>query len=139
MATITTAKASVGVQPRTSINREITVSETHTLTVAQNVTANIIEMVKLPLGATVLDVIYSSVTLAASAMLITVGDAVDPDRYIESSSISVLGGVASMDNELGHLFVVLTTTPLVNVTIATQGGTPAEGDLKVSVTYTMDP
>lgn len=140
MVDIATSKSAAGAQPRTSINREINNSETHTLTTAQNVTGNVVKTVKLPVGATILDVKYSSQALAASAMLITVGDVADPDRYILSSTVSVAGGVTSLDNEAGHLYVITGTNDTsLDVTIATQGTTPAAGDLRVDVTYTMDP
>lgn len=140
MVDIATSKSAAGVQPRTSINREISNSETHVLTTAQNITGNVVKTVKVPTGATMLDVKLSAGALAASAMLVTVGDVADPDRYIESSTIAVAGGVTSMDNELGHLYVITGTNDTsIDITIATQGVTPAQGNLKVDVTYTMDP
>lgn len=140
MVDIATSKSAATAQPRVSINREIVNSETHILTTGQNVTGNVVKTVKVPVGATMLDVKLSAGALAASAMLVTVGDVADPDRYIESSTIAVLGGVTSMDNELGHLYVITGTNDTsIDITIALQGVTPAQGNLRVDVTYTMDP
>lgn len=140
MVDIATSKSAAGVQPRTSINRIIPNSETHTLLTTENITGNLVKTVKVPVGATMLDVTLSSDALAASAMVLSVGDVGDPDRYILNNVVGVLGGVVSMDNPAGHLYVITGINDTsIDIEIDTQGVTPAEGDLRISVEYTMDP
>lgn len=106
-------------------------------------TDDVIQMVTLPIGATVVDVVLSVDQLdSGTDFLISVGDGDDVDRYIASSTIAQGGGTvrigdtitgAAAANCLGKEY---TAEDTIDVYITLQG-TGNTGTIKLAVRYTM--
>lgn len=135
-----------GIQPRAGIG---ICSVTGILTNDANSdlnTADVIQMVKIPKGATILDVIVAVAAAGldtGATILWTLGDTDatdDTDRYITSSSIgqSSGGGVVRMNNQAGAGYK-FAADGTIDLTIATGAGTNvATGVVTVTAIYTMD-
>lgn len=141
MATLTADKVASTVQPRTVHGATVTqVTSTFALSAAL-AAADVIELVKVPKGAVILDVVLGVDDLdsgATPAITLTVGDGDDTDRYIESSTVGQAGGVARLDNEVGvgHAY---TAEDTIDVTVGTAPATGATtGDVRLVVTYALE-
>lgn len=98
MATLTAGGVASNVPVRTGINCVISVTETYTFLAAQALN-DVIQMVKIPSGATVLDVILSCDDIDSNgspAVTLDVGDGSDTDRFIAVSTIGQTGGTARL-------------------------------------------
>lgn len=106
-------------------------------TVATNlVTADVIEMIKIPKGAVILDATLSSSASVGSTGSLSLGDVVDADRFITSTAYTA-AVFARMNASSGNLFKYTEddTIDIRAVNIAT----PATGAiLRLSVIYSTD-
>lgn len=135
MATYQADKTATTVQARGGIDLT---SVTGTYTVAANLAANdVIEMVKVPAGATVQEVIVSASASVAATSTGQVGDGSDTDRYVTSGAIG--GGAASLSRlnaATGHGFKY-TADDTIDILFTVQT-TPTTGAvLKLTAFYTM--
>lgn len=135
MATFTSDKTVSTVQARGGI--DIT-SVTGTYTVSANLAANdIIQMVKVPKGATVQELIVSASASVAATSTGEVGDGGDTDRFVSSGSIG--GGAASLSRlnaATGHGYTY-TDEDTIDIKFTVQT-TPTTGAvLKLTAIYTL--
>ena len=104
---------------------------------------DVIEMIKIPKDARILDVLLSSDDLdtdGTPAIILDVGDTdgtPDPDRYIDGATVGQAGGLQGMNNKAGHLYQ-FTANGTLNVLVETAPdvGTTT-GKIKLSARYTM--
>lgn len=113
-------------------------SVTGELTVSTNLAANdILEMVKIPAGATVQELIVSVSASVASTATAVVGDGADTDRFITSGALGQ--GAASLvrlnaATGHGYLYTAEDTIDIVYTAITT----PATGAvIRLTAFYTM--
>lgn len=68
---------------------------------------DVIQMVKVPAGATVFDLLLATTDLdtGAGAITLHVGDGDDPDRYIASATIGQTGGMVRMGQGITTAFI----------------------------------
>lgn len=72
------------------------------LVVTAAATNDVFEMIKVPKGAVIYDVILAAGNVdSGTALVMTVGDGGDTDRYITLSTIGQAGGIARMNNQVG--------------------------------------
>jgi hypothetical protein len=128
-----------GIQPRAELGLNC-VSETYELTAAL-VLDDVIQMVKIPVGAIIQEVILSVDDLdGATSLTLSVGDGDDPNRYIQASTIGQAGGTARM--------AMVTTIDCHNYTYtaddtidvhaeAVSGSETATGTIVLTVFYTF--
>lgn len=107
---------------------------------------DIIEMVKVPKGAVVLEVWLTSEDLdtsTAPAIELDVGDGGDVDRFIDGATIGQAGGIvrlgsgvaaAAMDGAFGFAYTVDDT---IDVKVVAAAGTKAAGTITLGVLYAM--
>lgn len=141
MATYTTTKTS----STSVVPSRAGVAETHaweTYTVPTGLVLNdIIQMVKIPAGATVLDVKLSSTatdTGSVPALRLEVGDGDDPNRYITASDIGVAGGIAVLNAQAGHCYAYA-AEDTIDIKVSTAAHVQAAGTFRLDVVYTMEP
>lgn len=146
MATLRTAKVAAGVQPRAGHEGVLAVSATYTLAAALALN-DVIEMVKVPKGAKILNMHLASDDLdtGSAAIILAVGDGTTVDRFIKGSTVAQAGGVARlgdgvtaalMSGAFGYTYTVDDTID-VKVTTAPATGTTA-GDIVLTVFYMME-
>ena len=104
------------------------------LTVTAAATNDVYRMVKVSKGDVIYDVIVGCGNIdTGTALLITVGDGGDTDRYVTSSSVGQAGGIARMNNYAGQGFTY-TEDDTIDILVAT-GATGVEtGSPTISVT-----
>jgi len=133
MPTYQASKVASTVQARGGI--DIT-SVTGEYTVSTNLATNdIIEMVKIPAGATVLEVIFSGSASVGATGNLAVGDDGDTDRFITSTAFTA-AALARLNAHSGHghRYTADNTIDVLAVSIAT----PATGAvLRLTVIYTL--
>ena len=125
-----------GVQPRANAG-ETCVSATYELTGAL-VVNDVIQMVKIPQGAKILDVVLSTDDLDTSTgLVLDVGDDGVTDRFIDGTTIGQTGGVARLNEVGGHLYEYTADNTIdVLVQVAPASGA-ASGTINLSVTYQL--
>lgn len=142
MATLTTADVAAGVQTRTPHSGVAAVSATFTLTAAL-AGADVIQMVKIPKNAQILDVILTVTDLdtGTPAIVLDVGDGDDVDRFIDGATTGQAGGTVRMGSGITTATNVHTYTAddTIDVTVATAPGTGATtGTVTLAVLYMME-
>ena len=132
----TTDMTASGVQARAN-SGETCVSGTYEL-LAALVVSDVIQMVKIPKGAKILEVILSTDDLDTSTgLVLDVGDGSVTDRFIDGSTIGQTGGVDRLNEVGGHLYEY-TAEDTIDVIVQTAPTTGAtSGTVNVSVTYQM--
>jgi hypothetical protein len=98
-------------------------------------------MVKVPAGATILDVTMACTDIdtdATPAVALQVGDGGSATRFIGTSTIGQGGGVARLD-QFGGLGYQYTVDDTIDVKISTVADAKAAGTLTLAVRYTLDP
>jgi hypothetical protein len=98
---------------------------------------DVIQMVKVPAGASIIDLWLSSTDIdtdASPAVILHVGDGGDADRYIASSTVGQAGGVARLSAIAGVNYTY-TADDTIDVTIGTVAATKAAGTLVLTVLY----
>lgn len=102
---------------------------------------DVIQMVTVPAGATILNVILATTDLDTNGtptIALTVGDGSDADRFITASTVGQAGGVANLNASTGAGYKY-SATDTVDVTVATGPATGAtSGTVSLTVLYTMD-
>lgn len=142
MATVLGTKTATTVQRRVGLEETVVVSTFAVPATGDGTAASdIIEMVKVPAGATVTEVsvwLTDVDTNATPLHEISVGDGGDVDRFILASSIGRTGGRANLDNPVGagYLYAADDT---IDVKVTAAAATKAAGTLTMVVRYTMDP
>lgn len=138
MATVesTEVQAADPVQDRPGL---IATSATVTLPATGDGTAlnDVIQMVKVPNGARIIDVILGADDLdtdASPAIVLSVGDGADTDRFIAASTVAQAGGIARMNSAVG-VDKVYTADDTIDILIATAAATKAGGDVTLTVLY----
>lgn len=137
MATIALASTVLTRQVHTSL---WVAQKTVTLADGDEDAADIIEMVRVPRGAYVVDVICAADDLDTNAtptIAFTVGDQGDTDRFITSSTIAQTGGVARLNATAGADFTY-TADDTIDITFGTAAATFAAGDITLKVLLSMN-
>lgn len=131
-------KTGSGIPPRTPIGI-CSVSDTYT-TLAKLLTSDVIHMVKIPAGATVLDVILDCALMDASAALVlSVGYATALTAFISGSTIGQGGGIARLSVTGGSQIKPSATVDTdILVSVDTGATDTTLGAMKLTVIYTMD-
>lgn len=145
MATLTAAAVASTVQPKETHQHVIAVHSTYELTAAL-AGADVIQMVKVPKGAQILEIQLATDDLdTGAALVLDVGDGGDPDRFIDGSTIGQTGGSARLGSGVaaataaGSFGYTYTTEDTIDVTVATAPGTGAtEGTVALTVLYHCD-
>lgn len=146
-STLTTSKVAAGIQPRTPHSGVVAVKGVYALAAAL-VVDDVIQMVKIPKGAMILDMVLSAEDLdsgGSPAIVLDVGDGGDTDRFIDGSTIGQAGGVirlgsgvaaAVADGTNGYVYTADDTIDVyVQVAPATGATT---GNITLTVIYTME-
>lgn len=148
MATVTSSAVASTVQARAAHAGLNYAYATYAVPASGDGTAanDVIQMVKVPAGARVLDVILTSEDLDTNASPTTVfdvGDGDDPDRYIDGTTIGQGGGVVRIGQSVAAgatdgLFYRYTTEDTIDITVAAAGSTKAAGNVTLCVLYSTD-
>ena len=141
MATTQSARAAATVQVRSDVGPFVICdSVTHAL--AANVTANdVIEMIKVPRGARILEVILTSTDLdtnGSPTWAMEVGDGGDTDRFIASTTIGQTGGTVRLGTNVVGTNYQYTAEDTIDIKITAVAATFAAGSLSLIVMYRMD-
>lgn len=127
-----------GVQPRTKINGVLAVSGEYT-TLTKLIADDIIHLVKVPAGCTVLDVILDCAVMDASAALtLSVGYTGVATAFINVSTIGQAGGITRL-SVTGGTQKAFTAEDTIQVKVGTGPTDTTLGKMKLTVLYTMDP
>ena len=133
MPTYTASKVATTVQSRAGV--DITsVTASYTIAVAL-VTSDVIQMCKVPAGATVQEVIFSCSASVGGTANLSIGDGGDTDRFITSTAHTA-ATLTRLNAHTGHgyLYTAEDTIDVAAVSIAT--GTTATV-VTLTVIYTM--
>jgi hypothetical protein len=134
--------AGSGVQPRAGKDRGIVhKSETYTGT-ANMVTSDVFQMVKIPKGAVVLDLIVAVTTKTdtGSNTILHVGDGVDTDRYhVQAAAVDNTTYFGRMNTAASMSQYVYTADDTIDIIVATDPETSTtDFVLSLTVFYTFD-
>lgn len=135
MTTYSNARVASGISPRSNQQGLTSVTATQTVSTALT-TGDVIEMVKVPRGAKVLDVILTSEDLdtgTTATIVLDVGDGGDTDRWIDGATTGQAGGTTRMNVATGldHSYTADDT-----IDVLVQAG-PATGATGVKITLTV--
>lgn len=99
---------------------------------------DVVQMVNVPAGARVVDLKYQTNVLSDSvSAAFTIGDGLDPNRYVSAAGLSTIGG--NLDNRLTAFGYEYTADDTVDVTIDAAGGDATSAPLiRVYVTMVVD-
>lgn len=120
-------------------NGLISVTSTYALAAAL-VVNDVIQMVKVPKYARVVEIILSTPDLdTGTAITLDVGDGDDTDRYIVSSTVGQAGGVVRLGTNggNGYQYTAADTIDILVSTGPTTGAT--SGTITLTVIYDMNP
>jgi hypothetical protein len=146
-STLTAAKVASTVQAKETNQNLVAVVSTYELAAAL-VVNDVIQMVKVPLGAQIVNVLLATDDIdsgGSPAIVLAVGDGTTADRYIKGSAIGQTGGVAKLGDgvtaataadSLGYVYTADDTID-VKVTTAPATGTTT-GTITLIVTYHND-
>jgi len=137
--TTTNAKVADTVMVREGLDLTA-VFATHAVGTGELETADVIQMVKIPKGATIQEVVLSSTDIdvdGSAAVALSVGDAGAATRFISSSAIGQAGGVARLDQFAG-LNYEYTADDTIDIEVTTAAATAAAGTINLAVIYTMN-
>jgi hypothetical protein len=138
-STLYSAQVASGVQPRDAVGVNVAYG-TYELSAAL-VINDVIQMVKIPKGATVTDVTLATDDLDSNgtpAIVLEVGDDGDTDRFIAASTVAQAGGVTTLGNIAGFGYAY-TAENTIDVKVPTAPATGAtSGTISIAVTYIMN-
>lgn len=137
--TSSAAQASAPAKHPINAGQAITVYGEYTSTVAF-ANADVIEMVRVPAGARILDMVLTSTdidTNGAATVTLSVGDGGSTARYISAATIGQAGGISKGIGVFGGFGYVYTAEDTIDVIIPTGPATGAIGTIKLAVTYVM--
>ena len=135
MPTYRTSGVAASEQARAGI--DIT-SQTESLTIGTNLAASdILEMVKIPAGATIQEIVLSTTASLGATSTVEIGDGGDTDRFFAAANFgNGAQGLVRLDRAAGHGYKY-TAEDTIDVRIATNA-TPATGAVvTMTVIYTM--
>ena len=133
----TDCAANSGVQPRAG-KALCSVYGTYT-TLTKLIAADVIHMVKIPAGATVLDIIFDCAVMDASAALtLSVGYTGANTAFINVSTVGQAGGIERI-SVAGGTQKAFTADDTIQVKVGTGPTDTTLGAMKLTVLYTMDP
>lgn len=148
MATVQSSKVAETVQTRTPHNGVFALKATyaHPTSGDGSAAGDVIQMVKVARGTTVLDVILTCEDLDSNGsptISLDVGDGGDADRYIDGSNIGTTGGVHRIGQGVAAatadgLFYTYTEDDTIDVTIAAAAATKVAGNITLVVLCTME-
>ena len=126
-----------GIQPRAPIGL-CSVSGIYT-TLTKLIASDVIHMVKIPAGATVLDVILDVANMDTSAALtLSVGYTGALTAFIDVSTVGQAGGIARL-SVAGGSQKAFAAEDTIQVSVGTGPTDTTLGAIKLTVLYTMDP
>lgn len=106
---------------------------------------DVVQMVKVPLGATVLDVVLCVDDIdSGSAAVLAVGDGTTPTRFISGQTIGQGGGIARLGAGLTGsaaadcAFYQYTAEDTIDIKVTTAPAGSGVGTLKLGVCYSMN-
>lgn len=105
---------------------------------------DVIQFLKLPNGAVVVDVALSGVA-RNTATVFDIGDAGDADRFGNDLTLSTTGLVARMNVDTGHGYLVSISDSdaqaglIITATVVSTASATITGTINLSVTYYMKP
>lgn len=138
-STLTSSKVASTVMTR-KVEDLTAVWATYTLTAAL-VINDVIQMVKVPAGATIIDVLVSAPDLdtgSSPAIVLAVGDGTTPARFISGSTIAQAGGIAKLGVVAGVLYQY-TADDTIDIKVITAPATGAtEGTISLMVLYSLN-
>jgi hypothetical protein len=139
MATFKAAAAASTVSPKHSINagQPVVVTSTYTMTAAPAAN-DVFEMVRVPAGATIINVTLTSTDIdtgGSPTIVLDVGDGGDTDRYIDGATIGQAGGITASLNVNTGFLNTFTAEDTIDVLVQAGPETGAAGTLKLAVTY----
>lgn len=118
MATFQSDKAQTTVTRREPSSAGVT-AVVADLVVTAAATNDVFEMVKIPRGAVIYDVILTAANIdTGTALVMTVGDGGDTDRFITLSTVGQAGGIARMNNQAGAGYS-FTADDTIDITVTT--------------------
>ena len=123
---------------RTAVN-EIWEYATYEVGTAELQLADVIQMVPVPSGATVLEVILASDDLDSSTaqpIVLDVGIAGDADKFIDGSTVGAGGGVSRLNSVAGLLYQ-FTADDTIDITVQVAPTTAVAGTLTLAVCFSM--
>jgi hypothetical protein len=139
-STFSSSQAAAGVSPKYLHAGAIVRSASYAITAAL-VVNDVIQMFKLPAGATVHDVILAADDLDTNGtptIALDVGDATTANRFISASTVARAGGVGRTD-QAGGVGYQYSADTMVQVKVSTAPATGAtSGNITLTVAYTMD-
>lgn len=136
MPTLTASAAYSRVQPRAGIGVNSVQGEIELTSVTAS---DVVQMVKVPLGAAIIDVKVSGDGAGTITGTITVGDGNDPNRYITATSASGAMAAQSINSAAGGVGYEYTATDTIDVTFDAVSVGSGTMTLRLQALYTMDP
>lgn len=140
MTTYLSNKAQPGVQPKFNANGVTAVCASYAFATAPSLN-DLVQMMTIPAGATILDVILDSDDLDSNAsptIKFDVGDGTTAARFIAASTVPQAGGVAHASVAASTDYTYSANTPLY-VKVNTAAATFQAGTVRLTALYTMDP
>lgn len=136
MATFDSDKMPVTVTRRQPSSSGVTAVHAD-LVVTAAATNDVFRMVKVSKGDVIYDVILGAGDVdSGTALVMTVGDGGDTDRFITASTIGQAGGVARMNNYAGQGFTY-SADDTIDILVSTGATGIAAGSPTVSVTVLL--
>lgn len=140
MATLTASAAQSTVPAKYQISGTITRVVDYSLGATGNPnlsTGDVLQMVRIPNGATILDVWFITDQLSGGNYTVTIGDGGTANRYFASLSTGSTSGINKMTlaGGVGYSYSVEDT---IDITVSTVTTATASGVLRLCVKYTMD-
>lgn len=140
MATTQGTRAAATVQQRADVGPFVIVDSV-TTSITANVTANdIIESIKVPRGARILEVIAAATDMdtgGSPTMSFQVGDGGSASRFIGTSVIPTTAGIVRMD-QFGGVNYQYTADDTIDIKWIAVAATFAAGTISLIVMYRMD-
>lgn len=140
MTTYLSNKAQPGVAPKFLPAGAIAVCASYAFASAPSLN-DLVQMMKIPAGATVVDMILDSDDLDSNGtptMKFDVGDTTTAARFIAASTIPQTGGVVHTGVAAGTAYQYSADT-WIYVKVNTAAATFAAGTVRLTAVYTMDP
>lgn len=142
MATLTASAAQSTVPAKFRIGGVITRVVDYSLGATANPnlsTGDVLQMVRVPNGACILDVWFITDQLSGGNYTVTVGDGNTANRYFASLSTGSTSGINKMTlANAGAVGYSYSTEDTIDITVSTVTTATASGVLRLVVSYTMD-
>lgn len=139
MATRTASAAESNVPAKSQINGDITVIGAFNVNATNLSSGDVVQMVKVPNGAVILDMTFLTDVLTGGNYTVTIGDGNTANRFFTSLSTGSTSSINRLTLVTGSYGYAYTAEDTVDITFSTVTTATATGTFKLSVTYTMDP